>query len=227
MKAHLEKVSSSPLSFVAFEQNRFEFGFHWHYHPEFELTLILNSSGQRLIGDGVADYHSGDLVLLGPNLSHSWHPLSNAEEGHKSQKAIVIQFRKEFLGEEFFQLEEMRVVTQLLQRSARGLAFGETESGRRVAQVLPDLPTMAPARRLTTLLGVLVDLAEERNGQVLSTVESQKPGHAADQRKIDEIRQYLEENYADEIKFAEFFEGSSTWTRPRCAVFSSGRQAVR
>src|SRR5262245_45670040 len=46
--------------------------FQWHYHPEFELTLTLNSRGQRYIGDSVADYDDGDLVLLGPSLPHTW-----------------------------------------------------------------------------------------------------------------------------------------------------------
>ena len=46
--------------------------FLWHYHPEFELTLTLNSRGQRYIGDDIANYDDGDLVLLGPNLPHTW-----------------------------------------------------------------------------------------------------------------------------------------------------------
>jgi AraC-like DNA-binding protein len=203
MKAYLERVSSSPFSFVAFERHELEFGFHWHYHPEFELTLIINGSGQRLVGDGVADYYPGDLVLLGPNLSHSWRPLPAATSGHKPQKAIVVQFSQAFLGEEFFELEEMRVVAQLLQRSSRGLAFGHTQSGRRVARYLSALPSQTPARRLTTLLAALVELADECDAQVLSTVESQPCCRVADQRKIDEICHYLKENFAEEIKFAE------------------------
>lgn len=203
MKAYLERISSSPFSFVVFERHELEFGFHWHYHSEFELTLIVNGSGQRLVGDGVADYYPGDLVLLGPDLSHSWRPLPAATSGHKSQKAIVVQFSQAFLGEEFFELEEMRVVAQLLQRSSRGLAFGHTQSGRRVARYLSALPSQTPARRLTTLLAALVELADECDAHVLSTVESQPRCRVADHRKIDEICLYLKENFAEEIKFAE------------------------
>jgi AraC-like DNA-binding protein len=203
MKTLCERVSSSRFSFVAYERLDPEFGFHWHYHPEFELTLIVNSNGQRLVGDGVADYCPGDLVLLGPNLPHSWRPIQAATGGYKSQRAVVIQFKQAFLGEEFFELEEMRAVTQLLQRSSRGLAFGHTPSGRRVARTLSALPSQSPARRLTSLLAALVELADECDAQVLSTVESQPLCRAADQRRIDEICFYLKENYAEGIKFSE------------------------
>ena len=67
MKAHFEKVPFADSGFHAFERVDSEFPFYWHYHPEFELTLIVDSYGQRLVGDSIADYRPGDLVLLGPN----------------------------------------------------------------------------------------------------------------------------------------------------------------
>lgn len=65
MKAHSEKVAFIDSGFHAFERTDSEFPFYWHYHPEFELTLIVDSYGQRLVGDSIADYRTGDLVLLG------------------------------------------------------------------------------------------------------------------------------------------------------------------
>src|SRR5690348_12478043 len=72
MKPQFERIGSNESSFHVSQRNDPEFAFHWHYHPEYELTLIVDSSGQRLVGDGVADYTSGDLVLLGPNVPHCW-----------------------------------------------------------------------------------------------------------------------------------------------------------
>ncbi len=34
--------------------------FEWHYHPEFELTLTLNSTGHRFVGNHIEAYQDGD-----------------------------------------------------------------------------------------------------------------------------------------------------------------------
>ena len=110
MRAHFEKVSSGAASLLAFERVDLEFPFYWHYHPEFELTLIVDSHGQRLVGDGIADYGPGDLVLLGPNLPHSWRSGPVHLSTESCHRAVVVQFREDFLGKPFFQLDEMETI---------------------------------------------------------------------------------------------------------------------
>ena len=74
MRPLFEKVTVPDGASWALLDRRLDDGipFQWHYHPEFELTLTLNSRGQRYIGDAIAAYDDGDLVLLGPNLPHTW-----------------------------------------------------------------------------------------------------------------------------------------------------------
>jgi len=48
------------------------FGYPLHNHPEYEINLIFNGAGNRIIGDKVEKYVDTDLVLLGSNLSHYW-----------------------------------------------------------------------------------------------------------------------------------------------------------
>ncbi len=203
MKIHFEKLTSVGGSFHCFERTDSEFPFFWHYHPEFELTLIVDSHGQRLVGDSIADYEPGDLVLLGPNLPHSWRsgPIKSRSQG--IHRAIVVQFRQDFLGEQFLALKEMESVARLLKRSAAGLAFGNTKTGEQVARDLAKLPHLPRARQLVTLLSDLLDLAEEANAQVLSTSRVQPACRVEDQQRIDAICQYLNSNFEDEIEFAK------------------------
>ena len=74
MKPLLEKVTPPDGASWAWLDRRLDdaIPFQWHHHPEFELTLTLNSVGQRFIGDHIGEYGDGDLVLIGPNLPHTW-----------------------------------------------------------------------------------------------------------------------------------------------------------
>jgi hypothetical protein len=90
MKPYLEKVPYSSDSFVVYERNDPDFAFDLHYHPEYELTLIIKSRGQRLVGDCIADYGPGDLVLLGPNLPHTWRSGPMKSSSAETHRAVVV-----------------------------------------------------------------------------------------------------------------------------------------
>ncbi len=203
MKPYFEKVASGASSFIAYERNDPEFPFYWHYHPEYELTLIVDSHGQRLVGDSIADYGPGDLVLLGPNVPHSWRSGPMKTSAAEIHRAVVVQFRQDFLGPDFFQLKEMAGVERLLRRSSNGLAFGGTDAGRNVAVVMKDLASLPPPKRLITLLSVLIELAGESNAQELSTLKLRPICRLSDQQRIDAICLYLNNHFEEELDFAE------------------------
>jgi AraC-like DNA-binding protein len=204
VKPQLEKIVSGSSSFLTYERKDLEFPFFWHFHPEYELTLILESRGQRLVGEGIADYGPGDLVLLGPNLPHSWRSGPVRSSSGEIHRAIVVQFRADFLGQHFFELREMKSVEHLLRRSSNGLAFGHTETGRRVLRRVAAIPSLAAPKRLLMLLSVLVELAGAKDAQVLSSSKVRPICRIDDQRRIDSICLYLNEHFEEEIDFASF-----------------------
>ena len=201
MKPFLKKVPSGSSSAISFAQSEAEFPL-WHYHPEYELTLMIGSCGQRLVGDDVAEYGPGDLVLLGPNLPHSWRP-GTAKMGAGYKGCVVLQFRHDFLGEHLFKLREMSGVARLLRSSMQGLAFGHTPTGRKVSQELLLVPAFSPAERLATLLSILVNLAAESDARRLSTVKVMPVCRVADQQRLDIIFRYLHTHFHEEIDFAD------------------------
>jgi AraC-like DNA-binding protein len=219
MKAHFEKVAFAESGFHAFERVDSEFPFYWHYHPEFELTLIVDSYGQRLVGDSIADYRPGDLVLLGPNLPHSWRSGPIKSCAQRVHRAVVVQFRHDFLGEQLLALNEMKDIASLLLQSASGLAFGHTETGERAAMSLENFPELPRPRQMVTLLSILLDLASATDAQILSTNHVQPACRIGDQQRIDAICQYLNRNFEEEIEFAKLAKTLNISQAALCRFF--------
>jgi AraC-like DNA-binding protein len=198
MKAQFEKVRSSSHSFVVFERDDPTFPFVWHYHPEYELTLIVESRGQRFVGDTMSAYTSGDLVLLGPAVPHTWRSDAN----QTTNKAIVVQFHPSFLGKQFLSLPEMSSIQQLFERASCGLSFHAAKIGAEVAKTMLNLVSLSPPRRLLALLSILVDLASEPNAERLSTGNLTPMCRAGDQRRIDIICSHLNSHLGDDIDYS-------------------------
>ncbi len=124
-------------------------GERWHFHPEYELTLITKGTGKRFVGDHVANFSAPDLVLIGPNLPHCYTDLRDSS-GYALQ--FVLDGDRP-LG----QLDEMRALEPILKASSHGLQLTGPMVGR-VAPALKELAGLAMLDRLAGFIRVLAEL---------------------------------------------------------------------
>ncbi len=170
----------------------------FHYHPEIELTLIVTSTGHRYVGDHIGPLRAGDLVLMGPDLPHSY--VNDAGAGHA--RSLVLQFLPGCLGAGFFQLGEMRAVAALLERCRVGLAFhGATRE--RAARALVQLRSLDGTARLVAFLEVLQQLATSREYRRLAS-PTYAPSLALYQgERINRVCELISRRFRDDITQAE------------------------
>lgn len=155
LKAEFEWVPrSEAASFAVREFKLRAFSSPWHFHPEIELTHIVRSRGRRFVGDHIATFEPGDLVLIGSNLPHFWHNDPPAPGAQQLAHSVVVQFREDCLGSCFFSLPELGAVQRLLARARRGLQF---TGGIRdaVAALMSKLPERDGLERVIDLLSIL------------------------------------------------------------------------
>ncbi|OXH84442.1 AraC family transcriptional regulator, partial [Burkholderia multivorans] len=90
----------------------------WHFHPEFELHLIVATRGKYFVGDHIGSFEPGHLVLLGPNLPHNW--VSDMAEGETVERRnLVIQFDQSFVDRCIDAFPECRDAQTLLDEARR------------------------------------------------------------------------------------------------------------
>ena len=202
MKPYLEHLTADDGASWATLNRRLDDGipFQWHHHPEFELTLTLNSQGQRFIGDHIGRYGDGDLVLIGPYLPHTWHSLDRLDAA-QPHTALVMWFLPEW-AERLTANAELAGVAALLSRAATGLQF----SAAMAAQVRPLVETLftQPAvERFISLVRLLTVLAEDRAATPLSATAPELAPAAADRGRIDRVLTHIHSHFAEPISIAQ------------------------
>jgi AraC-like DNA-binding protein/quercetin dioxygenase-like cupin family protein len=170
----------------------------YHYHPEYELTLILEGTGKRYTGSHMADFTAGDLVLLGSHLPHCWK-LEGNEEERSQARTIVIQFAADFLGKDFFSRAELGPIDKLLQRSSCGIQFRRPtrETVRSLMETLAQEHN--DFRRLMGFLEILQELALSKDAVVLEPQRIATELAPPDRERTYPIFAYLVEHFRGEI----------------------------
>jgi AraC-like DNA-binding protein len=194
MKPQIQKLPlSEHSSFVADKFITPYFETPWHYHPEYELVMIIKGKGKRFVGNHVSDYSEGDLDLLGPNLPH-WYRKENFEEAGGS---LVIHFKEEFLGNVFLRIPEMQKIGLLFERSKMGLHF--TGNTKAVAtQKMEEMLSLSGIERLICLLSLLRILSDSCEYASLSSPELVNQNERESDR-LQKVFSYVLDHFKEDI----------------------------
>lgn len=199
MEAQFEQVQPSPeSSWLLFARRCDRFTFTWHHHPEFELTLITESVGIQYVGDSIQPYRQGDLVLIGPNLPHTF--ASAPDEPYA--EAVVAQFRPDFLGTGFFDLPEWTPIADLLARAGRGLLFRAQDLGTEPPAAFRALVGRPAAGRTLGLLDLLLALTGAPAEPLAGSGHAAVP-QASTRTRIDAVCRFLQSAYVRPVQLRE------------------------
>lgn len=130
MKPYIESLDRyDGGTFKFFHRRLAAFPFDWHYHREYELTLTMNSHGRRFVGDNREGYAPLDLVLIGPNVPHSWHAHKTASND-PLHEAFVFWFTDETLAKLMDAFPTLDMYRPLLESSRKGVLFDHDTAAR-------------------------------------------------------------------------------------------------
>ena len=171
--------------------------FEWHHHPECELTLTLNSRGMRFIADHVGAYDSHDLVLVPPEMPHTWASTESIDPA-RPQVALVIWFKRAWALQLADVVPEYAVIHKLLKKADAGLSFPPS-AGRLMEARLEGLVSRSARNRLQNAVDLLVELA---GAQAVPLAASQRAHHFPDDEaaQLNRILDFLHERFAEPLR---------------------------
>ncbi|MEO5893427.1 MAG: AraC family transcriptional regulator [Ferruginibacter sp.] len=224
IKPFFESINSqNDNSFAVrlFEQEAFTSPYH--YHPEFELTLIDKGTGKRYIGDHMDHFSNGDLAFLGPNLPHCWKT-EDYVKGEINASSIVIQFTSDFLGHDFFSKPELSEIHKLLERSQGGIIYDRSI----VPEISRDIKNIAKEevnfKRLHLFLDVLHKLSITSDFTLLNRLNYIPIKSGSDLERINKVFAYIIDNYKTTVSLDEVAQLACMTPNAFCKYFKKVTQ---
>jgi AraC-like DNA-binding protein len=173
----------------------------WHSHEEYELHLVLKTSGKAFLGDYIGQFTPGSLFLTGPNLPHNWVTEDISNE-YVPLRDMLIQFNHETMTKAFEVFPELSELNHLLDAARSGIEFRnfDPELAKKNLELIRDSQGM---KRLMHFLNFLQELNEWSEKVTLSLTKLNPSLSSSSQHRINEVVNYVIDNYKNNISLVE------------------------
>ncbi|WP_213880392.1 AraC family transcriptional regulator [Pseudomonas sp. dw_358] len=177
----------------------------WHFHKEYELHLIVASSGKVFVGDYIGNFNPRSLFLTGPNLPHNW--ISQlAEDEVVDKRDMLVNFTDELFEGGHLIFTELKSLAPLLERSRQGIEFRCPDTLEQAQGLMQQIADSRGVRRLGYFLILMELLAACEDYQLLSDITAPQ---LADEHNIDRTNRavdYIFSHYSRELTLEEVAE---------------------
>ncbi len=181
------------------DRHKKEFTYPIHNHSVFELNFVEHAIGvRRIVGDSnevIGDY---DLVMItSTDLEHGWlQNTCQSEDIHE----ITVQFSFDLGSDSLFARNPFSRIYDMLNLARKGLVF-PMDAIMQVYKPLSELSVVKDGfQAFISFLQILDTLSRCDGLRTLATTSYAKVNLGEDSRRILKVKDYIDNNYMDEIK---------------------------
>jgi AraC-like DNA-binding protein len=195
---------------------------NWHFHPHYQLFTVIKGTGTRFIGDDIRHFNIGDTVFLAPNMPHLWR--SDREYFEKDSQlmteGIVVYFKEDFLGSEFFEKSEMYDIKTLLKKSERGLDLtGQLKE--ELVDDLKNLPVDSGFQGIIKILSILDKLSKSTDYQYIASTTYSNTHKISETERMRMVHEYVLKHFKENINLSTVASLSNMTDAAFCRYFKS------
>ena len=193
-----------------------------HYHPTYQLTLILEGMGTFFIADHIERFKPGDIFLIGPDLPHVFRCDNEyyKEDSNLQVNGMSAYFRHDSFGSPFFYLPENIELNALLIDAKRGIKV----SGATAHKITPQMDALFHLKgveKITALLLMLNKIAQAPKEEVCLL---SSPGFLGSMKNEDNDRMnlvfdFVMKHFTEDISLEEVSEIACMTTTAFCRFF--------
>ncbi len=170
----------------------------WHFHKEYELHLIVASSGKVFIGDYIGNFAPNTLFLTGPNLPHNWISQVAADELYP-QRDMLVNFTDAVLDSGSAVFSELQGLAPLLGRAQYGIEFRCPRLISGARGLMQRIAESSGMTRLGHFLILMELLAASEDYQLLSGVRASQLADESNVERINRAVDFIFQHYVQDL----------------------------
>lgn len=212
MKATIEniRIAEKDRSYhsYALRQNKGDrrdsvFTDYWHYHPELEITYIVQGEGLAFIGNKTIEFGPGQAFFLGPYLPHNFVGTSE-EDVVLERECWGVQFTMEWLNS----FKESNALQELFKAMGFGIHLGKLTHEEQEA--FGNIVGEDALRSMGSFFHLLALIAERNTFKTIATnsAYSNVMSHKLSQR-MERVSKHIQANYQRSITLTEIADIAS------------------
>jgi AraC-like DNA-binding protein len=181
------------------------FTYPWHFHSQYEIIYVKESSGLCFAGDRIEKYSAGDLIVFGTNLPHymASDDIYKTGEQELRVKGTIIQFEKDFMRHSIEYYPQFHHIKTFLEEAKRGIFF-RRPNDMQIIGLMEAFPKFGGFEQIANLLLLLQKLAMYSDRQLLASCLYREtvPSFFGNKR-IEKIITFINNNYTRNVGLAE------------------------
>lgn len=183
------------------DRRKKEFTYPIHNHEVYELNFVEHAPGvRRIVGDSNEIIDEFDLVLItSPDLEHVWEQNTCTSEDIRE---VTVQFYFDLSEDSFLSHNPFNSMRKMMLEARKGLSF-PLEAIMRVYHLIDTLSSVKDGfYAVTQFMTILYELSKCDGARTLATSSYAKVEAGSDSRRILKVKNYISQNYMDEIRLS-------------------------
>lgn len=192
----------TPLSdndlFIVLNHPSAKFDYPIHHHSDYEINLVMDTHGKRIVGNSQEYFSELDLVMIGPHIPHAWQ--GEIIEGNH---VITIQFSDKILHYPMLEKRLFKQIKELLYASLQGICF-PLETQIEIRDRILNLTTLNGFQTVIEFLMILHLLSISEKRLLMDDIyDTQSIVRTSKSRRIAKVCDYIEKNIDKKILLRE------------------------
>lgn len=167
-----------------------------HFHNDFEITLVLDVNGKRIIGNSIEHFTGIDLSMIFPDTLHGY----KWDTEYPGADVVVIQFSKIIKDYPMFSKDVLSAVGNVLSSHNLGINYSK-ETAYALKSKIIALSKTEGIDGILLFIEILHSLSVSKDQNIISAIpiKPEFQSYSKDCERINRIIMFIEKNYKEKI----------------------------